>query len=71
MRGLFLRHNFLGNKMDLPSIPVSPAPKSKQVNVRLTDTQAAALKQHCVRTGLSVSEAILTALAATVLNFRP
>ena len=57
--------------MDLPNIPVSPAPKSKEVNVRLTDTQAAALKQHCVRTGLSASEAILAALAVTVPNFRP
>ena len=55
--------------MDLSSIPVSPAPKSKQVNARLTPGQETALRQHCVRNGLSTQAAIIAALTALIDGF--
>lgn len=47
----------------------TPAPKTKQINVRLTEAQVALLRQHCIRGSVSTQEAILAALSALIPGF--
>ena len=55
--------------MKLPTIEPSPAPKLKQVGIRLTVEQLAALKVHCNRTGQSTQQAMIAGLLATIGGF--
>jgi hypothetical protein len=51
-------------------IPARTGPtKTKQINVRLTAAQEAALKRFCLQGGISTQAAVLEALAGLIHGF--
>lgn len=52
-----------------PASPPTAAPKTKQVNIRVTDAQAALLRQHCNRNNVSTQEAVIAALRTMIDGF--
>lgn len=45
--------------------------KTKQINVRITAEQERALKQYCVRAGLTTQAAVIDALTRVIPAFAP
>lgn len=55
--------------MNLPTILPSESPKSKQINIRLTEGQAKELKRYCTRHNLNANTVVLAALCAMIEGF--
>ena len=55
--------------MNLPTTAPSTSPKSKQINIRLTEGQAAELKRYCTRHDLNTNTVVLAALCAMIEGF--
>lgn len=59
----------------MPTVPPWPSPtapqfvKSRQVNVRITPGQEAALKRFCVKNGITMQAAMAQALAGLIEGF--